>query len=124
MVMAAGLFFIFGGQQARAQVNCPYTITNNMGCPVDLSINMYDQNCVICYTQFITLQPGDAYSIACSDFCWIPACDLDVNILNVGGTVITGCTVNSSNPSMFIPGTPCTGNDNLNWTPNQTDINP
>jgi hypothetical protein len=124
MILAAGLFFLFTGQQAQAQVNCPYSITNNMNCPVKISINMYDQNCLICYTQFIGLNPGDVYMIPCSDFCWIPACDLDVNVLDVNGTPIAGCTVNMANPSMMIPGTPCSGGDNINWTPNQTDINP
>ena len=125
IALAAGLFFLSFGQQAKAQVNCPYTIVNFMNCNVDVSWTSYDSNCLPCFTSpVITLVPGSAYTIPCADFCFLPACDLDINVVAVNGVPVTACTVNSTVPSVVIPGTPCSGSDNVNWTPNQTNIQP
>jgi hypothetical protein len=128
-IAALALTFLMLPSFSKAQANCPYTIQNNLSCPVDFKYSIYrPNNCaVVCASGSGTLPPGGNIVIPCSDFCGPFACNLRVEVFQVGGTPPT------PNPIVvhrFMPaaagtsGSAACPNINMNWTPTQTDINP
>lgn len=120
-------------EAAKAQASCPYTITNNLACPIDIQYTIFDPGCGS-FTNTVSIPPYGTYTITCAEFpngC--ESGDIELNLLQVNNQGFIckpgySNTVASNSPTanasaMFPNSAPCTS-INMVWTPFGCTINP
>ena len=121
--------------QAKAQVMNPYSIMNNLTCPVKLKYTIYSWTATGCNNPcdvgVIVVPPGPPPTF----IPWNPACTgcaVQIDIIDVGGVPLAPPLVASFGNPMVPPhangpapaGCSPTGNINLDVHPHGADINP
>jgi hypothetical protein len=127
------LFAIAMPNTAKAQANCPYTITNNLACPIDIQYTIFAANCGS-YSNIVSIPPYGTYTINCSEFpngC--ETADIELNLLKVNNqgfickppysNGVASNTTFADASGMFPNSAPCTSIF-MTWTPFGCTINP
>lgn len=81
---------------AKAQASCPYTITNNTGCTLEIVYTIWCSNGW--YSNTVTIPPTNSYVVQCWEFpagCEKSA-DIELNLIRVDGINFV-CVAGSSN---------------------------
>ena len=124
------LVLLPGSSKAQVTINPPYTITNNLSCPVKVMWSLDDSTGNPCNNSGSTallIPAGGSIMMNPPDFapCGGTASDVKVLLVSVNGNAV-GVQASSTNTSPSI-GTVsgCTsGSSTMNWTTSMCTINP
>ncbi len=118
---------------AKAQASCPYTITNNLACPIDIQYSIFGPGCGS-YTNIVTIPPYGTYIISCAEFpAGCETADIELNLLQVNNqgfickppysNGVASNTTSANASGMFPNSAPCSSIF-MTWTPFGCTINP
>lgn len=108
----AGILSLLLSQTTNAQ--CSYSIRNDLGCPVDVIVTIYDKDpvtgiCHYCKSYPDIALPGMGIGVNCVGCPNI--CNIEIEIVAIGGVPVPpGSVADFSTPSAPAPspGQPCT----------------
>lgn len=107
----AVVFAIIGSHSLKAQIACPFTVNNHLGCDLLLSIQFYDgkiATCPPCGPPLTITVPGNTIGFTVPCTC-VPACDVSVQVIRIAGPCTmpyTSGTGSPSSPMVPLPGLP------------------